>query len=96
MGIDKEAQILILGSGKGNLDRLLLENGFKNIVSIDINEKDYHVKGTKFYRFDLNKDFTWDSTKYDLIVAVEIIEHIESIAHFIREISKKLNQKVTQ
>ncbi len=91
--LNKKSSILILGAGKGNLDKLLIREGFFNITSVDINKKDYKVKGTTFYKFDLNEDFTFDSKKYDLILAIEIIEHIESTAHFIREIRRKLKNR---
>ena len=46
-------KILVLGSGKGAFDRRLIDSGFSNIVSIDINAKDYLLKKkTRFIKYD--------------------------------------------
>ena len=91
LNMSKDSNILILGVGKGNLDKILIKEGFNNIVSIDINKEDYDVKGTKFIKFDLNNDFNFDNKKYDLIIATELIEHLYSTRNFLKNIKNKLS-----
>ncbi|MDK2849908.1 MAG: hypothetical protein PWR32_575 [Candidatus Woesearchaeota archaeon] len=92
LSLNPDAEILIVGAGKGNLDRLLIKENFRNITSVDINKENYKISGTTFYQFDLNNDWNFDNKKYDLILAVEIIEHIYSTEHFIQQIKRKLKK----
>ncbi len=50
------------------------------------------MKGINFIPFDLNEDFS-KLGKFDAIIALEIIEHIENQFHFIRCIKKLLSDK---
>lgn len=88
-GDGKEA--LILGSGTGVFDKKLYQKNYK-ITSVDINDNNYIFDKNFFIKANLNEDFHWTNYKYDLIIASEIIEHIENTNHFLREISKKLKQ----
>ncbi len=93
LSIDKNSEILILGGGQGAFEEKLLNEDYKNITSIDLNEDNYKLKDkVKFVNWDLNKDFEWDDKLYDVIVAIEIIEHLESSPHFLRECSKKIKK----
>lgn len=56
LSLNPDAEILIVGAGKGNLDRLLIKENFRNITSVDINKENYKISGTTFYQFDLNND----------------------------------------
>jgi len=87
--LKKDTQILVLGAGAGAFDQRLLDNGFSNITAIEFVRKTYKVSGTKLYDLDLNQNFS-HLGKYELIVALEIIEHLENQFHFIREIKKSL------
>lgn len=76
----KYYRILDLGCGKGEVYFKLQKLGFYNIDCVDIVPK---FKGVK--KIDLNKDFPFGSNSYDLVLAIEIIEHIENKYHFFRE-----------
>ena len=83
-------KILVLGSGKGAFDRRLIDSGFSNIVSIDINAKDYLLKKkTRFIRYDLNQNFS-NIGKFDVIFAIEIIEHIHNTYKFLEDCASNL------
>lgn len=75
--------ILILGAGAGGFDQRLLDNGYANITATELIPESYLVKGTKLVEFDLNNDFSTLGT-FDVIIALEIIEHVENQFHFIR------------
>ncbi|MEN9852171.1 MAG: hypothetical protein RI996_114 [Candidatus Parcubacteria bacterium] len=87
--ISKDAPILILGSGAGAFDKRMLDNGYTNITSIEFVEGVHQVKGVKLLHTDLNTDFSTLGT-FKLIVALEIIEHLENEFHFMRQVALML------
>lgn len=86
--ISKERKyILDLASGKGIMSNKLLDKGHK-VTSIDIKSQSKYP--LNFIKSDLNKDFPLRNDLFDLVVAVEIIEHLENPRHFLREIKRVL------
>jgi len=49
----KDSSILILGSGSGSFDKRLMDNGYNNITSCDINKERYKLVNTNFVKVDL-------------------------------------------
>jgi len=90
VNLNKDSKILVLGAGQGAFEKRLLDAGFKNIVATDINKKNYKLGGVKFIQADLNKDFS-KLGKFDLIIAIEIIEHLNSTDNFLKNCSRLLN-----
>lgn len=90
--LSKDANILILGAGAGSFDQKLFNHGYTSITSTDLIQENYKMKGINFIPFDLNEDFS-KLGKFDAIIALEIIEHIENQFHFIRCIKKLLSDK---
>ena len=89
LNLKKDSQILILGAGSGAFDQRLLDNGFSNITAVEFIKDVYKISGTKLFDLDLSQDFS-HLGQYDLVIAIEIIEHLENQFHFIREIKKLL------
>lgn len=89
--LKKDASILILGAGGGAFDKRLLNHGYTNITSVDLIKENYKVTGTTFKEFDLNTDFSVLG-RFDAIIALEVVEHIENQFHFMRCIKKMLNK----
>lgn len=85
MIIPENRKILDLGCGCGNLSKKLLEQKGK-VTSVDI-EKNY--KHTRIR--NLNNDFNLED-KYDFILALELIEHLENPRHFLRQCKKLINK----
>jgi 2-polyprenyl-3-methyl-5-hydroxy-6-metoxy-1,4-benzoquinol methylase len=87
----KDARILILGAGAGAFDERIIDMGYKNITSIEFRPEIYRARG-KVIGKDLNQDFSdlGDENKFDCVVAIEIVEHLENHFHFIRNIEKLL------
>jgi cyclopropane fatty-acyl-phospholipid synthase-like methyltransferase len=92
--LKKDSKVLVLGSGKGGIERILINEGFRDITSVDINDENYDAfLYTNFIKANLNESFDFTDKKYDLIIAVEVIEHLYSTRHFLEETKKKLKKK---
>jgi SAM-dependent methyltransferase len=83
------ARALELGAGSGALAERLQAAGF-SVTAADI-ENNFEL-GTEFLQLDLN-DPNFEralSSEFDLITAVEVIEHLENPTAFLRSIRKLL------
>jgi len=78
----------------------LYNYGFKNITSVEINESEYKNNKSKIKEFkliDLNSFFSKNfNEKYDLIICMEIIEHVYNPNNFLIESKKLLKDKNSQ
>ena len=90
----KNLKVLILGAGSGYFDQRLLDYGVKNIDAIEYIPEHYKVKNTTLYSIDLNQPWAEKllDYKYDLIIAIEVIEHLENQFLLMREISSLLSE----
>ncbi|MFH1454831.1 MAG: methyltransferase domain-containing protein [bacterium] len=79
----KNISVLVLGSGAGAFEQRLLANGYNNITSVEFIPEVFMVKGTKLLTINLNQDFS-HLGKFDVIFAIEIIEHLENQFNFMR------------
>lgn len=82
--LGQDAHICVLGAGAGAFDERLHSAGYINVTSLEFNPQVYMSKG-KVIPADLNQDFT-NTGKFDLVVALEIMEHIENQFDFLRQI----------
>jgi len=83
----KNSKILVLGAGTGAFDRRLFDHGYTDITSVDINQNNYQFDTTQvnFVGADLNKNFSDKlNVKFDLIIAVEVLEHLFSTDNFLK------------
>ena len=78
---DKSAKIIVLGAGAGAFDQRLIDHGYTNILAVEYHEDLYRPK-TKVVSRDLNKDFA-DLGTFDVVIAIEIIEHLENQFHLL-------------
>lgn len=88
--LDKNSSILILGAGAGALDERIFDLGYKNITAVEFRKEIYKSRG-KILERDLNSDF-YDLGKFDCVIAIEIIEHLENHFHFMRNIDSITNK----
>lgn len=89
-GKNKNSKILVLGSGAGAFERRLLDNGYRNITSVDFIPENFKVSEIQVLELDLNLDFS-SVGKFDIVIAIELIEHLENQFHFIRCVKKTMN-----
>ena len=94
--LSKDIKILILAAWTWAFDNRLIDNWFNNIVSAEINETwyKYNKELVDFIKIDLNSKFSEQiSWKYDLIIAMEIIEHVYNPNNFLLEWKKLLKDE---
>ena len=96
---NKNIKILVLGAGEGYLESILLKKGFKDITSVDYFTNFKLKEKCKFIRLDLNLENFAEIIKkqsrkeYDVILAVEVIEHLFSPFNFLKNIKELLSNK---
>jgi len=96
---DKNAKILVIGCGFGNLLKAFNQAGYKNLTGIDISEEQI-VKAKElnsdisFFCTDLITYLKNEIKKFDLITAFDVIEHLdkEEAITTLRLINDTLNE----
>ncbi len=80
------APVLDLGGGTGAWTDRLARSGFGEVVALDLNPSVF-AGSSQFICGDLNQDFAFlmPGRKFRLITAIEVIEHLENPAHFLRQ-----------
>jgi 2-polyprenyl-3-methyl-5-hydroxy-6-metoxy-1,4-benzoquinol methylase len=77
-----KASALDLGAGEGAFSQRLLEKGYQ-VVAVELDRARFKLP-IPHYSLDLNLDFSDRiAQRFDLVVAIEIIEHLSSTRHFI-------------
>ncbi len=73
---------LDLSAGDGLSSRLLAERGWR-VVSTE-----FHTRKPGWVAVNLNDDLPFRSARFDLVMMLEVIEHLADIPHALREISR--------
>ena len=87
--------ILDFGAGKGNLLNIIMElNLFEEFHGADIIPKPKHLQEhIKWIQMDLNDSFNVNQhINYDVIIACEILEHLENPRHAFKQFYNLLNK----
>ncbi|NIY15911.1 MAG: methyltransferase domain-containing protein [Nitrospinaceae bacterium] len=92
---DPGISMLELCPGQGDLSRQLLNAHYKNLEALDINPENFKVAEIKCHPGNLADDLPFEDNTYDLVLAVEGIEHLEDQYHFIKECTRILKPKGT-
>jgi len=83
----KKGKIIDLGCGKGALSRALKDLNW-DITAIDVNPPE--LSDIPTLKADLNKPLPFKDNTFDVVVSSEVIEHLENIHQFVREIHRIL------
>lgn len=78
----REGSLLDLGCGSGAWGKRMLDRGFA-VTGIDIEPGG---RPFDFLCLDLNQDFANRTGSYDVVTAIEVMEHIENPRHLLRQI----------
>jgi SAM-dependent methyltransferase len=88
-GIARDARILDAGCGPGWLIQELTGRGYQNVAGCDWKaaRPDF---GFPYTRVDLNQDglSAYSDGQYDVVLASEVLEHLENPAHILRELRR--------
>lgn len=84
--------LLDLGCGTGAWLARLQQHGFRKVLGVDCDAEAFGLDGTDHIALDLDGEFSKAiAQSFDVITAIEMIEHVESPAGFLREARRLIN-----
>src|SRR5690349_9791373 len=79
--------VLDLAAGSGAFLARLRDNGFTSLDAVEIDRNGFAFPNLEPRRVDLNVEFSKQiDRRYGLVTALEIVEHLDSPRHFLREV----------
>lgn len=76
--------LLDVGAGQGAFSKWAKEKGFK-VHATDVNKNDFCVSEVPFTQANLNGRWPFMDNSFDLVVSIEVLEHVENHYHFLSE-----------
>jgi 2-polyprenyl-3-methyl-5-hydroxy-6-metoxy-1,4-benzoquinol methylase len=84
--LDPCGGVLDLGAGSGAFLARLEDAGFRDLHAVEHDTPRFELEGVTPIRLDLNEEFVQRlGRRYRLLIAIEIIEHLESPTGFLRQ-----------
>ena len=77
-------KVFIGGAGRGGLSRVMNQAGYQ-VTSGDLHPSHFQVEGLTCDHIDLSKPLPFSDNQFDLIIAIEVMEHLEDPWLFFRE-----------
>jgi 2-polyprenyl-3-methyl-5-hydroxy-6-metoxy-1,4-benzoquinol methylase len=85
----KKLKVLDLGAGHGAFTKRLYDLGY-NIEACDLFPEIFHFDKIKCEKVNITSDFPYEDACFDLVIAVEVSEHILDHEVFFKEINRIL------
>jgi SAM-dependent methyltransferase len=86
--------VLDLGAGTGAFLARLRDNLYTDLEAVDLNPARFQLDGVHCASLDLNAEFAGQySRRFDLVTALEIIEHLDSPRAFLRQVHSLLTSE---
>jgi SAM-dependent methyltransferase len=82
---EARGKLLDVGAGDGNLTMRLRDEGFA-VKAVDLFTTDFRPTDIEITSADLNKGIPFADAEFDVVVATEVIEHLENPWLFLREL----------
>lgn len=82
---DRASRILDVGAGYGYFSRQLKDRGYK-VDACDFLEENFRCPDIPFFKADLAQEIPVDDDSYDVVVSIEVIEHLENHFRFMDEL----------
>jgi len=82
---DRSTRILDAGAGQGYFSRKLKDLGYE-VEACDILQDNFKCPDITFFKSDLSERIECESDRYDCVVSLEVIEHLENHFRFMSEI----------
>lgn len=92
--IPRKLRILDLGCGDGKIAGILVKKGH-DVCGVDLNKKALHLakkKGIRTRFWDIEKKLPYRSRSFDVILALDLLEHIFNLESVIWNISRLLKK----
>ncbi len=90
-----ELDVVDLAAGQGAFSEMLQQQGHK-VTAVDVDAENWKVKDIDLLVANLDSEFSHQINSirrnFDLVIAIEIIEHLENPFRFVRECSKLLKK----
>lgn len=80
----ESGRVLNVGAGRGGISQLLNQAGYQ-VSSVDLHPEHFSARELECKFADLNLSLPFHEHRFDIVLAVEVIEHLENPWHFIRE-----------
>jgi len=82
--LPRGAKVLDAGAGEGPLTLVLKEDGL-NVSACDLDPSRFRVAGVECVRANLDEKLPFSDGIFDAVFALEAVEHLENVSHFLRE-----------
>lgn len=86
---DRSLRILDVGAGEGYFCKLAVEDG-RAIEACDYSPEQFRMPGVPFHRADLSRGLPLPDNSFDVVVSIEVLEHMEDHFLSIRELLRVL------